>query len=209
MVLGLLETAWPSPWWARWENRAMLTGATLWLVLGPLFQSLWEPEPRQGVAWMIGLGVGMLAFWGTLEALSARRGRGMLLPMAVLAGGTAAVLVLSRVLVLGECAMTLAAALGVAWLVARWRTDLTLAVGGVPVVTVVLAGLILGGRFYGEMPRASALLLALAPLAVLIDRVGPIRRWPGWASSVARVTAVLVPVAVAAAVAVATAPEGY
>jgi hypothetical protein len=209
MVLGVLETAWPSPGWARWENRLLLAGAMSWLILGPLFQSIWEPEPRIGAAWIIGLAAATLALWGCLEGLACGRGRGLLLPMALVAGGTAAVLVLSRSLVLGECALGLTSALGVAWVVSRWRTSLTLAAGGVPIVVLVLAGLIFGGLFYAEVPKASGGLLALSPLAVLIDRIGPIARWRPWASSLAALLAVLVPVAAAAVLAAVMAPESY
>jgi hypothetical protein len=206
MVLGLLESLWPSPAWARWENRLLLVGATLWLLIGPLYQSLWEPAQWKGAVWVCGLGAGILVFWGLLEGLSGRRGRAMLLPLAVLAGGTAAALVLSRFLVLGECGMGLAAALGAAWLVSRWWVELSPAGGGVPVVGVLLAGLILGGFFYAELPASSAILLALAPLALLVDRIGPVARWPGWAGGLARLAAVLVPVGAAVALAAMAAP---
>jgi hypothetical protein len=206
MIVGLVEALWPSPAWARWENRLLLTVATLWLLIGPIYRSLWEPEQWKGAVWVCGLGAGILVFWGVLEGLSCRRGRGMLLPLAVLAGGTAAALVLSRFLVLGECAIGLAGALGAAWLVSRWWVELSPSGGGVPVVALLLAGLILGGFFYAELPAPSALLLAVAPLALLVDRLGPVARWPGWAAGLARFVAVLVPVGAAVALAAMNAP---
>jgi hypothetical protein len=69
----------------------------------------------------------------------------------------------------------------------------------VAVVSTVQSGLILGGLFYAETPWASALLLGVAPLAVVVDRLGPVRRWPAWAAGLVRAAAVLAVDAVAAA----------
>jgi hypothetical protein len=70
------------------------------------------------------------------------------------------------------------------------------------VATTVLAGLGLTGYFYSEVPALSAILLALAPWAPWIDRIGPIRRRSPWTRAAVRGLAVLLAVGAAVLVAV-------
>ncbi len=205
-LLGLLETVAPTPAWARWENRLLMTALTLWLVLGPLLGGAWEP--REGYVRLAGLGLGMLAAWGVLDWQAERLGRATLLPLTLLAGGTAAGLLLSHSLVLAEFAAVLAASLAACWLVGLWSPGLTPARGGVAVVVVVLAGLLLAGHFYAypELPGPVAATLAAAPLALWVDRLGPARRLGPWASSFLRLAAVGGVVGVALVILVLQAP---
>jgi hypothetical protein len=205
MGLGLLEVAWPGPAWSRWENRLLLTGGMLWLLLNSQFQARWATN-AEGVRWLVGLGAGVLAFWGVLEALADRLGGALPLPLLIQAGGTAAVELLSGSLAQAEFAAVLAAALGLTWVASWFGPALSLSRGAVPVVAVALSGLILSGYFFAFVPAASALLLAAAPLALYVDRIGPIRRLSPWKASLVRALTILVPVAAAVAVAFAKAP---
>lgn len=200
MTLGLLESVAPCPAWARWENRILLTALMLGLVLRPLLAE-WLVTV-EGVGWLLGVGLGILAAWGVLESQAERLGRAILLPMVILAIGTAGVLLLSHSLVLASSAAVLAAALAACGLVMLWRGEGASVRGGVPVVVVVLAGLILSGHIYAfpALPGLAAVGLAAAPLALGVDRVGP-GRWLGpRGSALIRLVAVLVVVGVALAI---------
>ena len=205
MGLGLLEATWPGPAWSRWENRLLLTGGMLWLLLSSQFEARWATN-REGVEWLLGLGAGVLAFWGVLEAGAERLGRALPLPLLVLAGGVAAVEALSGSLPLAESAAVLAAPLALTWVASWFGPNLSLARGAVPVVATVLAGLILGGYFYAYVPKVSALLLAAAPLVLFGDRLGPLRRLRPWKASLVLAVAILVPVGAAVAIAIAKTP---
>ncbi len=197
MVLGSFEAAAPSPAWARWENRLLLAAGSLWALLHPLFNGTWQP--REGAIWLASIGAAQLIVWGVMETRARQLGRAMIPPMVILAAGTAAVLLLSHSLVLGELAATLAVALVAICLVSLWRPGLTLARGGVPVVVTVLTGLLVLGRFYAypEVSAPAVILLAVSPLTLWIDLLGPVRRLGAWKAGLVRAVAIFVPVAIA------------
>src|SRR4051794_9791354 len=71
MLLGLCESVRPSPGWARWENRLLLTALVLGLILGPVLGEDWPT--RSDLARQGGLALVLLAAWANLESLAARR----------------------------------------------------------------------------------------------------------------------------------------
>jgi hypothetical protein len=212
MLLGFFEVLAPTPAWARWENRLLLTAVAVWVLLGPLVGGMWA-DWGQATPWLAGIGLGIVILWAVVESHAARLGRSLILPLIVLAGGTSAAMLLGHSLKLAELSAVLAASLGACWIVAFGWPALTLARGGVPVFVAVLAGLLLCGHFYSELPAAPAVLLAAAPLTLWIDRIGPLRRLRPWQAALVRVVAVLVPVGAAIAITVMQAPppvpEGY
>jgi hypothetical protein len=197
MILGLCESLAPSPFWARWENRLLLAGLTLWFLLGPQVANVWQPA--EAAAWLSAFGVGALTLWGVAEHQAKRLGRGAILPLAILVAGTGGILMLLNNLHLAEFAGVLCVGLIACWLVSRWRQGLTLARGGVPLVAVLLTGLLAAGRFYSfpEMPIPALILLALAPATLWIDRIGPIRRLRPWQVGIDRCVAMLAWVGIA------------
>lgn len=206
--LGAIDAARPVGKAWRWSGRALLTAAAIALVLGPLMSGAWEAEPRHGLDRLIGLGLALLAAWGATAVLVVRRGGGAALPLLGWCAGSGGVLAAAHSLALGASAVTLAAALGPVAILAIWRPERAGGRGWLAVVVVALAALTLGGLFYADLPTTSAVLLALAPLALAIDRLGPVRRRPTWAIVLLRVAAVLVPVVAALAIALVTSAGG-
>jgi hypothetical protein len=204
MVLGVLDATWPSPAWARWENRLIVSAVTVWLIVRSQYEGLWAT--RDGARSLGAMVAGVYLLWSVLDGLSARAGRATIFPLVILTAGTSVVLVLSRSLVLGEYGAALTVALAVAWVASRWKARLTLARGGVPIVSVVLAALLLSGYFYAELSRRNALLLASAPLTLLVGELPPIRRASAWKSGLARAIAILIPVGIAIALAAMDSP---
>ena len=213
MVLGLLEVLAPGPAWTRWENRLLLSALTLTLLLRPLMTSSWEP--RDGALILAGLGAGLMAFWGLLEHQSARLGRGVIPPLIVLALGTSGVLLLlTHSLALAGLGLGLTAGLIACGLAVLARPGCSLARGGVPVVAVVLAALVVTARHYTypELHYVAAIALAVAPAFLWADRIGPLRRLRPWQAAVVDTLAMLIPVGVAAATTLLTTPpamEGF
>jgi hypothetical protein len=189
----------------RWLGRLVLTGAVLGLVLGPL--------ARNGGSWpvlaarWVGLGAGVLWVWGLLDARDERLAGGSLLTvLAMVAGGSSLTLALSGSLVLGELAGVLTAAVVALRFGLGRDPGSTAARGLMAVVVVVLAGLLLAGRFYSETPTSAALVLAVAPLAAWIDRPGPLGRPSAWLWPLVRVGVVVLLIGFAIARAVAAVP---
>lgn len=198
--LGAIDAARPVGIGWRWSGRALLTAAVIALVLGPLMNGAWMDQRFRGLDRLIGLGVVMLAVWGAIGGSVERIGRDSLPPILGWCAGSGLVLLAAHSLALGASAATLASALGPALIAACWWPGLTLARGGIAVVVVALAALILGGLFYADVPVVAALVLAIAPLALAVDRLGPIRRGPGWIIVLIRLAAVVVPVGLALAI---------
>lgn len=201
---GLIEAS-SRRWRWRWLGRLVLTGAVLGLVLGPLARNGWSWPVL--AARLVGLGVGVLWVWGLLDARDERLAGGALLTvLAMVAGGSSLALALSGSLVLGELAGVLTAAVVALRFGLGRDPGSTAARGLMAVVVVVLAGLLLAGRFYSETPTSAALVLAVAPLAAWIDRPGPLSRPSAWFWPLVRVAVVGLLIGFAMARAVATVP---
>ncbi|MEO6811680.1 MAG: hypothetical protein ABI353_21420 [Isosphaeraceae bacterium] len=199
---GLIELCGSISRSARWLGRLVLTVAVLGLLLGPLARNVW-PWPILTVR-LIGPGAGVLVVWGLLDALGERLAGGSLTTvLALVAGGSSVVLVLTGSLVLGELAGVLTAAVVVSRFGSIGDSGPPSTRGLVAVVVVMLAGLLLAGRFYSETPTSAAVLLAVAPLAAWIDRLC---RLPAWTRALVRVLAVSLLVGLAIAIALAAVP---
>jgi hypothetical protein len=157
---------------ARWAARAVLSAAIPWLLLRGLEEHTWE-STTEAVFWYAGLGLGLFLVWSLLE-WRARQVQGVPQPLVfcLVAGGAAVALAAGRSGVLGQMSGALAAALGPLVLLALLVPERT-ARGAIPVFVLLLAALVICGRFFAELPAASALLLCLAPLAAVR------RWWPG------------------------------
>lgn len=205
MVLGLFETTWPAPAWATWENRILVSLLTVVLIVGPAVQETWGT--RANLLRLACLGAGLALAWGSVEALTGRvSGLAVALPLFVTAAGAAVVIVISGSLVSGRLAGVLAAALAGCAVLAAWDPRPALARGGVAAAAVALASLLLVGHVYSSTPALAAILLALAPLAAWIVRVGPLRRLTGWKAALTATAAALVTVGLAVGLAVAAMP---
>jgi hypothetical protein len=195
------------PGWGTWLARGALSLALSVLLLLPLLRHTWSAGA--GTAWIAGLAAAVLLLWWALEGLAARL-RDPSVPLVLLgvASGSGAVLMLSGSALLGQLAGALAAALGPLWLVSWWRKDAGLGRAAVPVVVVVLAGLWMAGRFYADLPAASAALLALAGPAAWTVLLPPVRRLALWARLAIGAAAVIVPLAAALVLTLRASPPG-
>ena len=205
MVLGLLDGTIPSPRWARWENRLIVSGSSLALILAPLFAETWGLQ--QAAGWSFGLVAGMIAFWAVLDARAERLGSAMPSILLLLSITTAVTLGLSHSLVLASLGGVLAASMGAIWLVSLVNRRMGISHGLIPGFATIHSGLLLVGVFYSELPRASALALTVAPLATFVDRLGPIARMSPWKRSAIRCGVMLIPLGVAVGVAIAMRPK--
>ncbi len=160
-ILGTVEDAGKTRPALRWTLRLMLTAALIWLLLKPLHTAHWQGPQR----WMFPAALlgGTTLCWIIVEQRTHRMPR-ILLPLTLLASGTAAVELFSGFMKFAQIAAMLAVALGVCWLLSLVVRLPDVAPGGLTVAIVVLAGLWIGGFFYGDMPPVSAVLLAVAPV---------------------------------------------
>lgn len=205
-LLGLCESIRPSPGWARWENRLLLTLLAMALILGPVLGPDWPDRAslvRQG-----GLVLLVLCAWANLEALAARRPTAVPGPaLLVVAASISVALVLSGSLVLGKLAGGLTAAIAAAWVLSCRLPDRSMGRGGVPVLVATFAALLIEGHVYSGLPASSAYLLATAPVAAWAGFIGPSRRLAPWQAALLSAVATLVPAAVAIGLAYAAAPS--
>jgi hypothetical protein len=210
MLLGLLESTHPTPAWARWENRLLLVVLVLGLILEPVHRTEWPS--RHVLAVEGALVLGMLYGWMNLERLAASRSTAVLGP-AILAVGasTAVALLLGHNLVLFRIAGGLTAALGAAWVLSWWLPDASLSRGGVTVLVATVAALLIEGHVYSYpgFPLASAILLAVSPLAAWPAFVGPARRLASWQSALLAAVLCLLPAAIAVGLALSASPGEY
>ena len=190
---------------ARWGGRLTLSALVLGIFLRPLVGPTWGTG--EAVLWLVGLWLAMVMFWALLDALAARLpGAALLSMLTVISGAGAAALLVSGSVDQGAIGIVLTAALGVVALAALLAPGLELGRGIAPVVALLLCGSWLNGLFYSDLPRVSGLLLAMAPGAAWVGRIGPIRRLGPRALSLFCAGAALVPAGIAAALALAASP---
>jgi hypothetical protein len=189
-LIGIFEASRSPSVWITWGIRAVFVAAFLTLVLRSKVQQSWAVG--ESIACLGGLGIVLLASWWNLESQAERiPGPGWMFHLGLISAGWAAVQVLSGVASFGQLDGVLASTALGALPVIGLRPGLALSRGGPAVATTVVSGLGLTGYFYSEVPALSAILLALAPWAPWIDRIGVIRRRSPWTRATVRGLAVL------------------
>jgi hypothetical protein len=158
-----------------------------------------EWSPLQ--AWLIlgGLALALAANWALLAALYHRTpGLSHAVCLAGTSAGAGLTVMLSGYATGGQIGLPLAAALlgAAATVLVLPRT--AGATGPVGVSIVVLFGLLVIGRFFGELTSAHAILLFCAPLLGWLPELPYVRRMPRWACGLSRV--ILVGIAVSGVV---------
>jgi hypothetical protein len=156
---------------AQWSTRALFAFLLPWVLLRPLVAHSWSTP--QSILTIVLLGWSMLLYsWG-LE-VSARNNRGVAFPLAlaVAAGGSAVVLLLSGSAFLAQLAGALAAALAATAGVALFRPRLSQAGGASLVLALLFVGLWINGAFYAEAHPVAIVLAALAGLVGLVSLSG-------------------------------------
>jgi hypothetical protein len=202
---GCLEAAGRSAGWVRFATRALVSAAAVWLILRARLQS---SSGLASAGLVAATGCALLALWALLEGLAERRpGSSLPLVLWTTAAASSVSLVLSGSVVLGQLAGALAAALGALVVVSWWRPAAARFRGAPAVAAVALGGLWISGAVYSELPLASALLLAAAPVAAWEGEAPAVRRLKPWQATLARFLAALIPAAVAVAIAFAASPS--
>ncbi len=178
VVFAFLDDWRSCPRWLRWMPRAVLWLAVVWFLLPPSIRQ--QANRLEAGAWLTGLGLSGLIFWGVL-AFAAHRLPGALLPLILLIVSlcSAAVLYAGHSLKLTQLAGVFAATLLPILLRAACNPPMVLAMA--PVV-VILPGLWLISSFYSyePPPLTTLLLLAAAALSGSLGLLPGIRKWAGW-----------------------------
>jgi hypothetical protein len=143
--------------------RTLLVEGFLVLLLRTKWQDEWQLNDT--IAWFAALGVGGFVLWAALDHY-AEQGTGgfAALSLMLVAAGTSVVEILSGSALLSLFAACLSAVLMASLVVSYWKGAPSLTKGAVSAAVLLLIGFWLTDYFYGDMPAASAVLLALAPL---------------------------------------------
>jgi len=198
------------------ESLAKLPSATTWalrtavaFVLGWLLIPSWPSIAPERAWWILALAAGVLLLWGVFSAVIERMPvlrQSFLLALMCVAAGV--VLVQTGSAKFAQLAGVMGAAMGAFWFVeciqrvrgggerppnAIRSFGASALRGAAPGIAVLLPGLTLNGYFssYSEAPLASYLLVALAPAALYLTTIGPLKRLSTRASLVIQSAAVL------------------
>ena len=165
-VLGAFCAVRPIAAWARVIIFALVSMGALRLLLKPKFQYGWSLG--EGWLWVAGLACAMVLLASVLDKLARRPGTAVEMPvfLLIVSAGLSGTLMLSGSMLLGQFAAVLTATLfGALVFTAR---KVALGRGIVPVFSLLVSALLASGYFFAELPAASAVLLAFAPVFALI-----------------------------------------
>ena len=186
-------------WLARASIWLVLLAVMVWLLMSPRRSSLSTLEYS---AWVGGIAVCAWVGQSVVEALAERwTGASIPLSLWVWSVGIAACEALTGSLRYGQLAGVLAAAMGAGFVAALLKSKIAFSRGAVTIVTSAAYALLLCGYFYSDLPFASAVILALAPLILWIGETGVLTRQKQWIVVPARALLISVPVMVAVLIA--------
>lgn len=177
--------------WQRMLVFGLVSAGALRLLLKPKFSYGWSlPE---GYLWVMGLAGAMVVLAIVIDALVRRAATAFEMPafLLIICAGTFGALMLSGSILLGQFAAVLGAAVFGSLVFTARR--ISFGRGIVPVFSMLLSALVISGHFFAELPVASALLLAFAPVPALI----PIGLRGKLLTSALRIALVSIPVTVA------------
>lgn len=152
--------------WARVLIFAVVSAGALQLLLKPKVQYGWSLG--EGWLWVACLACVLVLLAVILDALVRRSATAFDVPavLLIVCAGTFGALLLSGSMLLGQFAAVLGAAVfGGLVLTAR---KVVLGRGIVPVFSLLLGALLVSGYFFAELPAATAVLLAFAPVLALL-----------------------------------------
>lgn len=198
-VLGLIDAFKRPPLWARLLIRAAVSAAAVLLVVHWRFGRQWDSAQEIALALAI-LGGALFFLWSALDRL-AERSEGAPLPAALwgACAGAAGTIIFAHNATFAEQLGALASCCGSAFVLALWRSDLTLARGAIPVLTICYGTLILAALYnVRDLTAPAAAVLAAAPLGAWITQFRPIRRKGAVARTLIALAATTLPAAAAA-----------
>jgi hypothetical protein len=145
---------------------ALVSGGALRLLLEPKFQYGWSLS--EGWIWVASLVCIQVLLAIILDALVRRPATAVETPafLLITCAGTFGALMLSGSMLLGQFAAVLGAAVFGSLVFTALKVPLGR--GIVPVFSLLLGALLVSGYFFAELPPASAVLLAVAPVLALI-----------------------------------------
>ena len=154
-----------------WPLKTLLTAATLYFILRATVKYEWTLA--ETVGWLLGLTVVTLGFWHALACASRTLREscdrwvflgGLLFSVGALAISLGA----SGSVKLAQFAAALGTVLAVYGVYHYFTNAIALHVGGLVPFVFIYLGLLLNGVFYSELPRLSAILLLLCPVAAWV-----------------------------------------
>jgi hypothetical protein len=152
--------------WARVLIFSLVSAGALRLLLKPRFLYGWSLT--EGCIWVACLAGAMVLLAIILDALVRRSATAIEMPafLLIICAGIFGALMLSGSMLLGQFAVVLGAAVfGSLVFTAR---KVAVGRGIVPVFSLLLGALLVSGYFFAELPAASAVLLAFAPVLALV-----------------------------------------
>lgn len=203
-ALEVLVSSVRLPCCTRCPLRGLLAALTAWLTV-PAFHS----HPSLA-AWTVVAAVLILSRGLQNAALQVR---GAAAPMAWLMAATAMAIVLERSAnaKLAQLSGSLAAGMGVIFLMGLWKPTWPVAARAGSILAVAFPALLVNGHATSdEIPGIAYVLAGLSPLGVWLAAGHEMRRLSGWKRAIAAATGVLIPASIAVAIAVqATLSAGY
>ncbi len=206
LMLGFLEKFLHKNLWVLWGVRLVILEILLWRLFKSFFKvNPFFPERSWGIDdALINFGITTLVivvFWLLLDVLMKRyrqfessREQAML-PSALvfITSGSAFSIVLGHSLVFGQINGTLTATLGavmvLSWLFKGWGLSSVTT----PIIALLQGMLWVSGYYFADLPLASVVLLAIAPLIFLI----PLLKLEFWRRAVFQIILVSLPVVAA------------
>ena len=203
LLVELLASLPRLPRWLIWTLRLSVAGVAARVLLhGSIYLSgatgpdslAWTPA---GVWLIVGsMAAAEMTAWVLLYLL-ARQSPGASLPMAlaIAIGGASLTIMMSGYLTGGQAGLPLAAAVFGGSVAAMFVPDAARSTAAIGPAVVGLCGLLVIGRFFGELRTDHAILLFAAPLLAWLPEVPRLRRLPPWARGLLRVFLVALVVA--------------
>lgn len=189
--------------WLAWAMRFVLSAASAPILLyaSTYLAELAGPGSRewtnqQMAAWLAGMGAAMAAVWMVaIRLLRTDSGRILSFALAITVGGAGITIMLSGYQTGGELALPLAGAIGGASLAALGLRMLKCNTGAVSVGIVALFGVLVMGRFFGELTTRHGATLLAAPLLISLPELLPRKKTSPWLRSALAVVVVILPIA--------------
>jgi len=182
-----------------------------WLLVRLLLPLEWSPGATYG--FIAALAVANIIIWTAIDVLALRAGRfTLLLVLTILVSAASKVVLDSANAKLAQLAGALAATLGPAMVLALWRDrginppaggtrTAATALSGRATLTITLpfTGVLMSAYVnnYGDVPAASFVLLAAAPVAMALAEFAPLHRLRPWQALLTRLSVAALPMLVA------------
>lgn len=184
---------------ARWPRVQL---STPFLLIFVMPRGGWSDG--QSAFWIIAaILVGMPLIIEALEIVATKRpGASIPLALWIWAAGSAVALAATGSLKYGQFAGTLAAAMGAGVVIAWIYPRISFASGAASALYTLVGTLLMLGYFYSELPAIPALILAIAPLVLLIGETNIVTLRAPWLGATLRALLIAAPVAAAILIAV-------